>query len=680
MSRPRLLLLFLFVASLAALTPWLSIDGKQYYMQLRSIVVDGDLNFYNEFAYYHPSAFRMDPELGKRTREGYVKTWFPIGAPLLCAPFYLAGLGLGAVLSRYGFPLIANGYSYPEVLGYVLASTCYGLAGLIISFEIARRYFRTGAAFLAVIFIWLGSPAMAYLYFEPSMAHSVSIFTVSLFLFAWLRWRRSLSPSRFFALGLLCGVMAMVRYQDVLFVLFPLYSIIAGVAKSRARTTGRGLLFLALLFLGGIISFSPQMILWKAHYGSFIALPQGRGFFSFLSPAVWSVLFSSYHGLFSWTPVLLIAFIGMVAFLRVDRPTAVILLIVFFIQVYFSSVSKDWWGGWAFGARRFISLTPLFVLGLAAVLGTPRRRLTFALMTCLCSLLVLWTVLFAYQYYVMKNVPYGGPVSIIRVALDQWPALRELARTGGRIPGSPGLLAGAAAGLLLALAAATVIGALFGRLALAVRVWLCILMAVVYFIAWDAVLAYEVVGAKRIFFIDEEVKGIHPVRTLMLGRNSVFEGMGEELEPGDGTAVLELENDLPFSMLVVVSYCPDGRIGDVVGRVIVEYEDAVPCEREVVYGRDTFAVGGEPPQRGPLVARTWYAEEVEHPPYRTHLPLPLWLLRAAGGIAGLKRSPPEPRRSYAATMFLRSGRVPKRVVIEAAEGQSLVITGLAFEE
>ena len=677
MSRARVLLLLLFIASLAALVPWLSIDGKQYYMQLRSIVIDGDLNFYNEFAYYHPSAFRMDPELAAMTPGGYIKTWFPIGAPLLCAPFYLAGLAASLVLSNCGFPLAANGYSYPEVLAYILASTCFGLAGLMICFEIARRYFGSRASLPAVIFIWLGSPVLAYLYLEPSMAHSASIFSVALFLILWLDWRGSFTPLRSFSLGLLWGLAVMVRYQDALFVLFPLYSIFASAFGSRRLSPGRVLLLLSLLLLGGLVSLSPQMILWKAHYGSFLAVPQGRGFFTFLSPAVWSVLFSSYHGLYSWTPILLIASIGVVALLRVDRPVAVIFLVIFCLQVYFSSISKDWWGGWAFGARRFISFTPAFILGLAALLGA-RRRLTVALLAVLCSLLVIWNMLFIYQYYTMK-LPFGGNVSLISVAGNQWPSLCELAGASLRFF-SPGLLAAALAGLLLAFGAAVVVHAIFGRLVSVRRRWIYAALLVVYFLAWDAVMVYEAAVTKRVFFVDEELDGRRPVRLLTLGVNGVFEGMGEDLDLDGGRVVLDLRNERPFSALTVVSYCGGGSAGDVVGRVTVEYESGAPSEHEIVYGRETYSPVGAPPPRGPLAARTWYEEKVELPPYRTPLPLPLWLLRAWKRTAELMEHPPEPRRSYAATMFLGGGGVPARVVIEAAEGQPLVITGLAFRE
>ena len=678
MSRPRVFLLSLFIFSLAALTPWLSIDGKQYYMQLRSIVVDGDLNFYNEFAYFHPSAFGRDPELGMRTTEGYVRMWFPLGAPLLCAPFYVAGLGFGALLSKHGVPLIANGYSYPELLGYVVASTLYGLAGLLLSFEVARKYFGNTASLLAVLFIWVASPVMAYLYFEPSMAHSVSILTVSLFLYVWLRWRGALSPSRAFALGLLCGLMAMVRYQDVLFVLFPLWSILSGSFGARRGGIPRGLLLLALLLLGAVISFSPQMILWKAHYGSFLAVPQGRGFFHFLSPAIVSVLFSPYHGLFSWTPILLLAFVGLLAFLRVDRPVAVIALLIFALQVYFSSISKDWWGGWAFGARRFISLTPVFVLGLATLLET-RRRSVRSILVGILILLVVWNVLFAYQYYTLKVHP-GRGFSLLKVAAGQWDALLELAGACGRALSSP-LPATAAAAALLAFGAALCVAFIVGRISSMAWKRPCLVLAVLYFLAWDAVMVCETAATKRIYSLSSGEGGVsRSLEALTLGRDGVFQGTGEEMNPAEGKVVFHLENERPFSRLILVSYCPAGKAGEVVGRIKVGYENAEESTHEIVYAKDTYSPGEALSPRSPLIARTWYDEAVEASPYRTPRPLPLWLLHAGRRLMKLKERPPAPRRSFSANIFLREGGVPEAVEIEAEEGSSLVVTGLAFAE
>jgi len=65
--------------------------------------------------------------------------------------------------------------------------------------------------------------------------------------------------------------------------------------------------------------------------------------------------------LFLWTPVLLLATIGLVrASLARDR-LAIAMLPVFLLQLYLNASIMDWWGGEAFGARRFIGLFPVFV-------------------------------------------------------------------------------------------------------------------------------------------------------------------------------------------------------------------------------------------------------------------------------------------------------------------------------
>jgi hypothetical protein len=87
------------------------------------------------------------------------------------------------------------------------------------------------------------------------------------------------------------------------------------------------------------------------------------------SPYFLAVLFSSEHGLFSWTPLLLLVTVGLVLFQwrepRVNTPLlAGALAFYVFIACY-----PDWAGISSFGNRFFISLTPLFILGLSVLLA-----------------------------------------------------------------------------------------------------------------------------------------------------------------------------------------------------------------------------------------------------------------------------------------------------------------------
>ncbi len=125
------------------------------------------------------------------------------------------------------------------------------------------------------------------------------------------------------------------------------------------------------------------------------------------APHAWSVLFSPEHGLFAWTPLALVAIAGLVVlWLRgsgasadagtapgasTDRDArwiAGLALLMVAVQAYTSGSVESWTVAGSFGQRRFIALTPLLVLGLAALFararaGWPRRALTAVVVLCI---------------------------------------------------------------------------------------------------------------------------------------------------------------------------------------------------------------------------------------------------------------------------------------------------------
>src|ERR1700688_501621 len=88
------------------------------------------------------------------------------------------------------------------------------------------------------------------------------------------------------------------------------------------------------------------------------------GFFFFL----FSVLFSANHGLLSWTPLLLFALIGLVAFWRSVPRVGAAFLGATLAFYYFIASYPDCAGISSYGSRFFVSLPPLFILGLAVFL------------------------------------------------------------------------------------------------------------------------------------------------------------------------------------------------------------------------------------------------------------------------------------------------------------------------
>ena len=114
----------------------------------------------------------------------------------------------------------------------------------------------------------------------------------------------------------------------------------------------------------------PQMLAWKTLYGVFLlpAPPHGSDFLRLDHPYVLHTLFSSRHGLLSWTPVLWAGFLGFLPLLKRRPALALPLLPPLLVMTYVNMCSGDWWAGGSFSNRRFDSLLPVLALGIAAAI------------------------------------------------------------------------------------------------------------------------------------------------------------------------------------------------------------------------------------------------------------------------------------------------------------------------
>ncbi|MBM4389333.1 MAG: hypothetical protein FJ088_16480, partial [Deltaproteobacteria bacterium] len=106
-------LLLLFSAAIFFSSPWLSGDGRKYFFLARSVVIDRDINLYNEFGYFFQGV-QGAPRWGRELDSGYSLILHPVGASLFFIPFLFVGHLLSQFLKILGIPIIANGFSYPE--------------------------------------------------------------------------------------------------------------------------------------------------------------------------------------------------------------------------------------------------------------------------------------------------------------------------------------------------------------------------------------------------------------------------------------------------------------------------------------------------------------------------------------------------------------------------------------
>lgn len=442
------LLILLWLVTLPFVNPWVRGDGVGYYAYVHALLIRHDLNFQQEWLHANPSfrLNRVDAQgrllPNQFTRTGHVGNHFAVGASLLWAPFLLVVHGAVLGLDRLGWNVAADGYSRPYVIAMALATAFYGFLALWLSFLLAREYFGDSTSRVATLGIWFGSSLPVYMYFNPSWAHAQAAFTAALFLWYWHRTRGSRTLRQWILLGLAGGLMVDVYYLNAVFFLLPLADALRDWRRLLASRNGNGARWIpalsaqALFGAGALVAFLPTLVTRAILYGSFFDTGYTERWY-WTAPKLLAVLFSRDHGLLAWTPLLALALAGLFVFWEKDRRTGALLLLVFLVFYYLIACYQDWDGISSFGNRFFISLTPLFVIGLAALLDAARRRAggrgwAWRGSCAGVALLVVWNLGFIFQWGT-QMVPERGPVSWRRVAANQFEAVprvasRQLAR------------------------------------------------------------------------------------------------------------------------------------------------------------------------------------------------------------------------------------------------------------
>lgn len=308
-------------------------DGIYYYSWLRSLAVDHDINFTNDYSLLGGT----QPLLS----NGLPGNKYSIGPAILWSPAFFQAFTV----------LQGNGTSFPYHYIVGFTSVLYAFVGLVLLSRLLLKFFNKTVVGMSIAAIALCTNLLFYGSVDPVNSHGLTFFSVTLFL-TFLFEKK---------IALAAGVLALVgsiRPQDLLLGIF----LIGSITRKNITST------ITLFSLG----FIPQLLVWYTLYGSFINpyLSGGEGF-SLFSPHILEVLFAPWYGLITVTPIVLLGFAG----LAIARKK--IFLTVILLEVYLVSSWSTWWQGASYGARMLISVLPLLGFGIATLLKKlPNRTLT----------------------------------------------------------------------------------------------------------------------------------------------------------------------------------------------------------------------------------------------------------------------------------------------------------------
>ena len=371
-------------------------DGFYYFAYLRSLAFDRDVNFMND---YRVLGLGDKKYLFQPTRTGHAESAWTIGPAIVWSPFFAVGHATAVRLRASGVDVATDGTSYPYRQAVCVASLFYGLLGCWFVYKLARLFFPGRVVTPAVVLTILGSFMLWYLVKEPSMTHAASMASAAGFMWMWAATQQTRRPRDWATLGLLIGLAALIRWQNVLFALLPALDALrafigawrAGDRARLQRTAIGSAIFVACL----VAAFLPQMLAWRAIYGTMIARSPVGPQIRWTDPHVVDILWSARNGLFSTTPIVYLGAIGLGLFALARPSVGMPALAAVAVMVYFNACIQDWWGSDGFGARRFDGLIPLVALGLAAFIDRGSlflRRHAAGAMVAALALLALWNL------------------------------------------------------------------------------------------------------------------------------------------------------------------------------------------------------------------------------------------------------------------------------------------------
>lgn len=336
-------------------------DGRAYFLMVRSLVMDWDVQFEQDVATFGYNGGVLS---------------YALGTPLLWIPFFLAAHAWLGVRNFFGADYPMNGFFNPYQRASGFGSLILGMVALVVIDRLLRRHFSPRVATFSTLAVAIGGWLAWFMAVDSSWSHATSALSVAVFVSYWDATRKGRTRRQWATFGLLGGFMILVRWQNIFFAVFPLFDACGEYLRIRGQPgldavvkrlrTHVGALFCAFLV------FVPQLLVWEFGRGNWLDVPASDHAIFWDSRFFWDTLFHLDRGIFTWTPLMAFGLLGLLAFWKRDKYFAVLLFVAFALQLWINGTL--WWGDQGFGARRFSNCVVIFAVGLAAFLDWSRRR------------------------------------------------------------------------------------------------------------------------------------------------------------------------------------------------------------------------------------------------------------------------------------------------------------------
>jgi hypothetical protein len=369
-------------------------------------IIEWDVNSY--YAYLPMAFVYHDMSMGfmDNTDKDYKAHYWPhtmedgtrvvvttMGMSYMYAPFFLAWHGIAQLTGYTG-----DEFSPPYKIALILSCLFYFMIGLIFLRKVLLQYYSETVTAIVLLALVFGTNLLHYVSYEPTMSHAYSFSLFSVFLYVLIRFLRKPGIRYAMLSGGLAGLIVLIRPSNIIIILlFLLWEV-----RSPGDLWNRTMLYIrkahltSYMILAFVVVWVPQFLYWYYLTGSILINTYGElgGNFFLGNPQIWHTLFSYRKGWLVYTPLMVLAIIGLYFLYKQHRQLFFPVLIFMLLNIYVVSSWWCWWYGGSFGLRSFIDMYGLMALPLAAFISILLKRKSW----------LKWAGLFLIALFIYYNI------------------------------------------------------------------------------------------------------------------------------------------------------------------------------------------------------------------------------------------------------------------------------------
>jgi len=295
---------------------------------------------------------------------------YPVGLAVCNLPFFLGGHAYAKI-----FGYSADGLSPPYQWAMILSALCFGILGMWWLRKLLLKFFVDRLSALLLLLIGLGTNLYYYATYDNILPHIFLFAIDTQILLLTIAWHERPRAKIALAIGLLLGLITIIRPSEIVWILIPLFWNVDGwqSLKEKIGLLSRNFFQVVLLVFGMVAVGFLQLLYWRYTSGHWFSFNHTEGF-DFFRPFTIKVLFSFKKGWLVYTPLMIFCIAGIALLYKRQKNIFLPILLFFLANLWFISSWECWWYAGSFGQRPFVQGYGLMAIPLGFFLSSASAK------------------------------------------------------------------------------------------------------------------------------------------------------------------------------------------------------------------------------------------------------------------------------------------------------------------